>query len=102
MSPTYVNDLSGGGLVLAPEKGSRTILSSIEAKVLAALKGRMSLEKLCERLNFASPPGEVFEAIKSLVSKELVVVVCSAYPWGVEFDYLSREAALDELKGSRD
>jgi hypothetical protein len=97
-----VNGVNGESVVLSQEEPLGTILSPIETKVLAALKGRTSLEKLCERLNFECPQGVVFETVKSLLAKELVVVVCSAFPWGVEFDYLSREAALNEIEGSRD
>lgn len=84
--------------MLALEKPFKSILSPIEAKVLNAANSRTSLRKLCERLDFEYPEKEVLESIRSLVSKELIVVVCSAYPWGVEFDYLCREVALDELK----
>lgn len=100
MTQAYMNDLSSGVLEVAPEKPLGTIFSPIEIKILSALRDRTSVEKLCQRLNFEFPQGEVLETIQSLVSKELVVVVCSAYPWGVEFDYISREAALTELKGS--
>ncbi len=97
MSSTYANGGTRGSLVLAQTKPAKSILSPVETKVLDALKGRTSLEKLCERLGFDCTEEEVLESIKSLASKELIVVVCSAYPWGVEFDYLSKEVALDEL-----
>lgn len=84
--------------MLALEKPFKSVLSPIETKVLNAANSRTSLEKLCERLDFEYPEKEILESIKSLVYKELIVVVCSAYPWGVEFNYLSREVALDELK----
>lgn len=98
LSSRYSTDVTGGSLVLAPEKPFKSILSPIETKVLAAVNSRTSLRKLCERLDFEYPEREVLESIRSLLSKELIVVVCSAYPWGVEFDYLRREVALDELK----
>lgn len=84
--------------MLAQENPTKPILSTIEIKVLEALNSRTSLEKLCEQLDFEHTEQEVLESIKSLISKELVVIVCSAYPWGVEFDYLSKAVALNELK----
>ncbi len=98
MSSAYANDATCGSLVLAQAKPHKSILSPVETRVLDALEGRTSLEKLCERLGFDCTEEKVLESIKSLASKELIVVVCSAYPWGVEFDYLSKEVALDELR----
>ncbi len=83
---------------LAPEKPCKGTLSPAEMKVLSALNCRTSSDRLCEQLDFEYTERQVIESIKSLLSKEFVVVVCSAYAWGVEFSYLSKEAALEDLK----
>ncbi len=98
MSSAYVNNAVGRLLVLTPEEPAKSLLSPVETKVLHALSVRTSVEKLCKGLDFEHTEDEVLESIKSLTAKGLIIVVCSAYPWGVEFDYFSKEVALDELR----